>query len=69
VLGLGVGLLLGELVTRLVVPLLVLTPQAATPVPAVRVDIPVLPLTALLAAVAAVPLLCALLAGPRGKES
>ncbi|MFD0330535.1 FtsX-like permease family protein [Streptacidiphilus monticola] len=67
-LGLGVGLLLGELLTRLVVPLLVLTPQATRPVPAVLVDIPVLPLAGLLAAVAAVPLLCAALAGLRGGD-
>ncbi|WP_042413633.1 ABC transporter permease [Streptacidiphilus anmyonensis] len=68
VLGVGVGLLLGEVITRLVVPLLVLTPQAGVPVPAVLVEIPVLPLAGLLAAVAAVPLLCAALLGFRGGD-
>ncbi|RAG85181.1 ABC transporter permease [Streptacidiphilus pinicola] len=68
VLGVGVGLLLGEAITRLVVPLLVLTPQATTPVPGVLVEIPVLPVAGLLTAVAAVPLLCAVLAGFRGGD-
>ncbi|MEZ0090388.1 FtsX-like permease family protein [Streptacidiphilus sp. EB129] len=67
-LGVGVGLLLGETVTRMVVPLLVLTPQARRPVPDVRVLIPDGRLLLLLLAIAAVPLLVAALAGLRGGD-
>jgi len=63
--GIGVGLSLGEVLARLVVPLLVLTPQATRPVPPALVEIPGGPLCLLLVAVAAVPLLVAALSGLR----
>jgi ABC-type antimicrobial peptide transport system permease subunit len=53
----AVGLALGGLLTRLVVPLIVLTAGATRPAPAVLVELPSRPVLALLAAVAAVPLL------------
>jgi hypothetical protein len=53
----AVGLALGGLLTRLVVPLIVLTAGATRPDPAVLVELPSRPVLALLAAVAAVPLL------------
>ncbi|RCH68539.1 ABC transporter permease [Streptomyces sp. SDr-06] len=51
------GLALGEVLTRAVVPLIVLTDQAAQPVPAVLVELPAGRVALLLAGVAAVPLL------------
>ncbi|MDI5973272.1 FtsX-like permease family protein [Streptomyces sp. SL13] len=51
------GLVLGTVLTRLLVPLTVFTAQATAPVPPPRVELPVLPLAALTAAVVAVPLL------------
>ncbi|MFC1409764.1 FtsX-like permease family protein [Streptacidiphilus sp. N1-12] len=66
--GVGVGLALGEVLTRLVVPLLVLTPQGTQPVPGVRVLLPGGQLCLLLAAIAAVPLLVAAVAGLRGGD-
>ncbi|MGY5127135.1 FtsX-like permease family protein [Streptomyces nigrescens] len=54
---LGVGAALGTVLTRAVVPLIVLTEQAGRPVPPVLVELPPGPVAALLAAVAAVPLL------------
>ncbi|MHA6758398.1 FtsX-like permease family protein [Streptacidiphilus sp. PAMC 29251] len=66
--GIGVGVLLGALLTRLIVPLLILTPQGLRPVPAVRVHIPGGPLCLLLLAIAAVPLLVAALSGLRGGD-
>lgn len=56
-LALGVGAALGTVLTRAVVPLIVLTEQAGRPVPPVLVELPPGPVAALLAAVAAVPLL------------
>ncbi|MFF4282383.1 FtsX-like permease family protein [Streptomyces kronopolitis] len=56
-LALGVGAALGTALTRAVVPLVVLTEQAGRPVPPVLVELPAGPVVALLAAVAAVPLL------------
>ncbi|MEU5436820.1 FtsX-like permease family protein [Streptomyces sp. NPDC020719] len=56
-LALLVGLALGEVLTRAVVPLIVLTEQATRPVPKVLVQLPAGQLAVLLAAVAAVPLL------------
>ncbi|MET8688884.1 FtsX-like permease family protein [Streptomyces sp. NPDC004732] len=56
-LALLVGLGLGAILTRAVVPLIVLTGEAAQPVPPVLVQLPVTHVAALLAAVAAVPLL------------
>ncbi|MFF1420256.1 FtsX-like permease family protein [Streptomyces sp. NPDC058280] len=57
----GIGLLagvgLGALLTRAVVPLVVLTSQAAQPVPRVLVELPVSQVALFLAGVAAVPLL------------
>ncbi|MFE9407296.1 FtsX-like permease family protein [Streptomyces sp. NPDC006704] len=51
------GFGLGELLTRAVVPLIVLTDQAAQPVPAVLVELPAGRVALLVGAVAAVPLL------------
>ncbi|GGL70039.1 hypothetical protein GCM10010129_11940 [Streptomyces fumigatiscleroticus] len=56
-LALVVGTALGVVLTRAVVPLIVLTPQAARPVPTVLVELPPGRVAVLLAAVAAVPLL------------
>ncbi|MFC0848286.1 FtsX-like permease family protein [Streptomyces noboritoensis] len=56
-LALLVGLALGEVLTRAVVPLIVLTGQATQPVPKVLVELPAGRLAVLLAGVAAVPLL------------
>lgn len=65
VVGIGVGLVLGGVLTRAVVPLLVLTAQATRPLPPVLVDLPAGRLAVLTAAVAAVPLLVAAVAGRR----
>ena len=54
---LAVGVALGTLLTRLVVPLIVLTAQATQPVPPLLVQLPPAPLAGMLAAVLAVPLL------------
>ncbi|MFI1499493.1 FtsX-like permease family protein [Streptomyces platensis] len=56
-LALAVGAGLGTVLTRAVVPLIVLTEEAGRPVPPVVVELPPGPVAALLAAVAAVPLL------------
>lgn len=56
-LALAVGAALGTVLTRAVVPLIVLTEEAGRPVPPVVVELPPGPVAALLAAVAAVPLL------------
>ncbi|WP_037605222.1 FtsX-like permease family protein [Streptacidiphilus rugosus] len=69
VLGLGVGVALGEVLTRLIVPLLVLTSEADRPTPPVQVDIPVGTLLLLLAGIAAVPVLVAAFAGFRGGDT
>ncbi|MEW2295677.1 ABC transporter permease [Streptomyces sp. NPDC006743] len=55
-LGLVVGVALGAVLTRAVIPLIVLTGQATKPVPAVLVELPVGQVALLLAAVAAAPL-------------
>jgi ABC-type lipoprotein release transport system permease subunit len=55
--GLLVGVALGAVLTRAVVPLVVLTGQAARPVPRVLVELPAGQVAALLAGVAALPLL------------
>lgn len=52
-----VGLALGAVLTRAVVPLVVLTGQATQPVPAVHVDLPSGQVAALLAGVSVLPLL------------
>ncbi|MFJ3792814.1 FtsX-like permease family protein [Kitasatospora sp. NPDC090091] len=62
-LGSLVGLGLGALIVRLIVPLLVLTPAARRPVPEVLVDLPLGWSLLLTAAVAVVPLLSAFLIG------
>ena len=56
-LGLGVGAGLGTLLVRLVVPLVVLTPTAHRPAPAVLVQLPADQVALLLLAVAALPVL------------
>ncbi|MFI9582025.1 FtsX-like permease family protein [Streptomyces sp. NPDC052236] len=55
--GLLVGVALGAVLTRAVVPLVVLTGQAARPVPRVLMELPAGQVAALLAGVAALPLL------------
>ncbi|MEV6009420.1 ABC transporter permease [Streptomyces sp. NPDC051976] len=55
-----VGVALGALLTRLVTPLIVLTAQAAQPVPTLLVRLPAGPLVELLAVVLAAPLLVVL---------
>ncbi|WP_055586636.1 FtsX-like permease family protein [Streptacidiphilus griseoplanus] len=67
-LGIAVGLLLGVVLTRLVVPLLVLTAQGTRPLPPVLVELPAGRLALLAAAVAAAPLLIAAVAGRRGGD-
>ena len=57
VLALLVGALLGTVLTRAVVPLIVLTDEATRPVPRVLVQLPLPQAAALLAAVALAPLL------------
>jgi predicted lysophospholipase L1 biosynthesis ABC-type transport system permease subunit len=64
-LGAAVGLAVGALMVRLVVPLVVLTPSAQRPVPPVVVTLPPGPTLALVAAIAAVPVLTAFLSGRR----
>ncbi|MFD0345537.1 FtsX-like permease family protein [Kitasatospora aburaviensis] len=58
-----VGLGLGALIVRLIVPLLVLTPAARRPVPEVLVDLPLGWSLLLTAAIGVVPLLSAFLIG------
>jgi ABC-type antimicrobial peptide transport system permease subunit len=55
-LALVVGVALGSVLTRAVVPLIVLTGQATKPVPGVLVELPAAQVAVLLAAVAAAPL-------------
>ncbi|MGW2933154.1 FtsX-like permease family protein [Streptomyces sp. NPDC001156] len=64
----AVGVALGVLLTRLVVPLIVLTAQAARPLPALRVELPAGPVARLLIAVTAVPLLVVVLTALRSGE-
>ncbi len=61
VLGLLAGTVLGAVLARVVIPLVVLTPQAAHPVPDVLVALPAARVALLLAAVALVPLLVTVL--------
>ncbi|MEU6526647.1 ABC transporter permease [Streptomyces sp. NPDC046924] len=56
-LGSAVGVLWGAVLARAVIPLIMLTPDAARPVPQVLVELPVGRVAVLLAAVAATPLL------------
>ncbi|NEC26120.1 ABC transporter permease, partial [Streptomyces sp. SID8111] len=55
-LALAVGVLLGAVLARAVIPLIMLTSEAARPVPQVLVELPAGRVAVLLAAVAAVPL-------------
>ncbi|MFE2145011.1 FtsX-like permease family protein [Streptomyces sp. NPDC059456] len=67
-LGSAVGVGLGAAIVHLVVPLVVLTPAARRPVPQVLVDLPGGTTLLLTAAVAAVPLLSAVLGGRRDRN-
>ena len=62
-LGVAVGLLLGELLTRMVIPLIVLTAAAARPDPPVLVQLPPGQLALFVAATTVIPLAVTLLAG------
>ncbi|MBT2468660.1 FtsX-like permease family protein [Streptomyces sp. ISL-66] len=64
-LGTVVGLGLGAVIVHLVVPLMVLTPAAGRPMPEVLVDLPTARTLLLAAAIAAVPLLSAVVGGLR----
>lgn len=64
-LGTVVGLGLGAAIVHLVVPLMVLTPAARRPVPEALVDLPTADTLLLAAAIAAVPLLSAVVGGLR----
>jgi FtsX-like permease family len=59
------GLLLGTLLSHLIIPAVTLTAEAARPVPAAAVLVPVLPAIAVAAAIAAIPPLAAALSGLR----
>ncbi|MBA4860052.1 FtsX-like permease family protein [Streptomyces sp. PSKA54] len=63
--GLLAGLGLGTALTRAVVPLIVLTPQAARPVPELLVELPASQVALLLGGVAALPLLITALSAVR----
>lgn len=67
-LSLGVGLGLGILLTRLVVPQIVLTSQATTPVPALLVELPPGRLALLVGAIVAAPLLVIAVTALRGAD-
>ncbi|MFG2710858.1 FtsX-like permease family protein [Streptomyces goshikiensis] len=67
-LGAGVGLALGVAIVHLVVPLVVLTPAARRAVPEVLVDLPAGETLLLTAAIAAVPLLSAVLGSTRNRN-
>ncbi|WUD71784.1 ABC transporter permease [Streptomyces sp. NBC_00510] len=64
----GVGAVLGGLLTRQVVPLIVLTARAQSPVPEVRVELPSGPLAVLLIAVTVLPLLGVMLTAWRSAD-
>ncbi|MEU9084015.1 ABC transporter permease [Streptomyces sp. NPDC048357] len=68
VIGTAVGTGLGGALVHLMAPLVVLTPAAGRPFPPVRVDLPFWQTLLTAAAIAAVPLLSALLSGPRGRD-
>ncbi|MFF5703011.1 FtsX-like permease family protein [Streptomyces sp. NPDC012794] len=68
-LGTGVGLAVGTAIVHLTVPLMVLTPAARRPVPPVLADLPGLRTLLLAAAIAAVPLLSALVRGRGDRTS
>ncbi|MFB7285696.1 FtsX-like permease family protein [Actinacidiphila glaucinigra] len=64
----GVGAVLGGLLTRLVVPLIILTAHAENPVPEVRVELPSGPLVLLLITVTVLPLLGVMLTAWRSAD-
>ncbi|MFF0549625.1 FtsX-like permease family protein [Streptomyces sp. NPDC004311] len=66
--GTAVGTGLGVALVHLMAPLVVLTPSAGRPFPPVRVDMPLGATLLTVAAIAAVPLLSAVLSGPRGRD-
>ncbi|MEU9256206.1 ABC transporter permease, partial [Streptomyces sp. NPDC048270] len=68
-LGTAVGLGLGAAIVHLVVPLVVLTPAARRPVPGVLVDLPTTATLLMAAAIAAVPLLSAVIGGRRNRTA
>ncbi|MGP3683847.1 FtsX-like permease family protein [Streptomyces sp. IBSNAI002] len=68
-LGTAVGLGLGAAIVHLVVPLVVLTPAARRPVPEVLVDLPTVQTLLMAAAIAAVPLLSAVIGGRRDRTA
>ncbi|MGW7098712.1 FtsX-like permease family protein [Streptomyces sp. NPDC054838] len=68
VIGTAVGTGLGVALVHLLAPLIVLTPAAGQPFPPVRVDLPFWQTLLTAAAIAAVPLLSAVLSGPRGRD-
>ncbi|MFJ5213897.1 FtsX-like permease family protein [Streptomyces sp. NPDC088354] len=68
VVAIAVGTVLGAVLTRLVVPLIVLTSGADSPVPAVRVELPSGSVLQLLAIVAVVPLLVVALMALRSTD-
>ncbi|WP_030157963.1 FtsX-like permease family protein [Streptomyces sp. NRRL S-244] len=68
-LGCAVGVGLGAAIVHLVVPLVVLTPAARRPVPQVIVDLPNGTTLLLTVAIAAVPLLSAVLGGRRDRNA
>ncbi|MDX3098612.1 FtsX-like permease family protein [Streptomyces sp. ME19-03-3] len=67
VVAVAVGVGLGGFLTRLIVPLIVLTSGAQSPVPAVRVVLPTGPLLPLIAVVALLPLLAVVLSALRAE--
>ncbi|MCX5195182.1 ABC transporter permease [Streptomyces sp. NBC_00249] len=67
-LGTAVGVGLGAAIVHLVVPLVVLDPAARRPVPQVLVDLPTAPTLLLAVAIAALPLLSAVLGGRRKRD-
>ncbi|MFJ3921857.1 FtsX-like permease family protein [Streptomyces sp. NPDC090022] len=66
--GTAVGTGLGVALVHLLAPLVVLTPAGGRPFPPVRVDMPFWPTLLTAAAIVAVPLLSAVLSGPRGRD-
>ncbi|MCX5015651.1 ABC transporter permease [Streptomyces sp. NBC_00555] len=68
-LGTAVGVGLGAAIVHLVVPLVVLTPAARRPVPEVLVDLPTAGTLLMAAAIAAVPLLSAMIGGRRDRTA
>lgn len=68
VVAVAVGMGLGGFLTRLIIPLIVLTSGAQSPMPAVRVVLPTGPLLPLIAVVAVLPLLAVVLSALRAEN-